>query len=513
MGVVYKLKPKIREFILEKKKTNPNLSCRKFADLILKKFKIKVSKSSINLLLKGSGLSMPVGRRRKRKRAKQEVVGLAPLLFLKAADHLLGATHYINELIKNRLNFTRAPEIPGKTEALLFSFLIELMGKSRLNQDQGLEFLPNQQITPEVLSAYLNELQGVRLLATDMQRIFSSLFQEVRCVKVSLLDGANFFFDGQLHTVWSTPQIPYDFSTTIYNIKSYIKRYLQENNPFMLFMAPAYDTPTKEFFDFLLSLESGGRNISRLTLYGNKFEELENLPLSKADRHFFIFGLWPWQYVSYRKVNTMGEFQPFYFEPLSKDFYLANVEIELLQPNVNKRVTLKGCALKRNLAEKVRLLILSNTTPEMAPEELAKAYLNHWPNLEEAFQDFSRKIELFTYTASSQRFFSTERLSAQEGPSPSIKGLFEYYLRALDLYLHWHFQPCGSENSDFSTLNELFFNLPCRLKKQKDYCLATLQLPPGFKSSQDLEYVCRRINEREVILLDGRRLWLTCQAT
>ncbi|MFZ2938615.1 MAG: helix-turn-helix domain-containing protein, partial [Candidatus Omnitrophota bacterium] len=68
MGTVYKLKPEIKAFILEKKKENLALSCRKVTQLIEEQFKNKISKSTINAIFKESGLSMPVGRRPKKRR-------------------------------------------------------------------------------------------------------------------------------------------------------------------------------------------------------------------------------------------------------------------------------------------------------------------------------------------------------------------------------------------------------------------------------------------------------------
>ena len=74
MGVIYKLKPEIENFIIEQKKANINLSCRGIVTLIDEKFQTKVSKSSVNTIFKKSGLSMPVGRRAKKGKRKLEIV-------------------------------------------------------------------------------------------------------------------------------------------------------------------------------------------------------------------------------------------------------------------------------------------------------------------------------------------------------------------------------------------------------------------------------------------------------
>lgn len=431
MGVIYKLQPKIKEFILEKKQKEPRLSCRQLAIITAEKFQIKLSKSSVNSLIKEAKLSMPVGRRRRKARKGQlEEARNLGTIFLKAANFL----------------------ICGK----------ELESATNLEE---LGPVPN--------------------------------FQEVRWVRVILADGGFFYLDGQLHTIWSTPYTPYDFSTTIYNIRGYVNKYLQEDAPFVFFMAPGYDIPTKEFFSFLLSLDRPDkREISQLVLYGNRFEEIEIIRPLTMNRRFFVFGLWPWQFSSYRQIKTApADFKPFYFEPLQKDLYLAEIGLELSQPTTNERVTLRGCAVKTSLNDKIKLLILTNfSAQETTQEALANMYLSHWPNLDEAFQDYSRKIELFTYTANSQRFFSTENLSGK-------------YLEALDSYVKWHFLPSGYEDKDFSVMKERFYGLSGRIKKQKDYFLITLTPPSGYPFLKDLEYACHRVNEREIVFSEGKRLW------
>jgi hypothetical protein len=69
MGVIYKLKPEIKEFILKQKIANPQLSCRGLMPLIKDKFQVNISKSLINNIIKKENLSSLVGRRRLKQRA------------------------------------------------------------------------------------------------------------------------------------------------------------------------------------------------------------------------------------------------------------------------------------------------------------------------------------------------------------------------------------------------------------------------------------------------------------
>lgn len=62
MGVVYKFKKEVLDFILQQKRMDHGLGCRQLAILASEKFKIQVSKSSINAIVKNANLSNSVGR-------------------------------------------------------------------------------------------------------------------------------------------------------------------------------------------------------------------------------------------------------------------------------------------------------------------------------------------------------------------------------------------------------------------------------------------------------------------
>ncbi len=63
MGVTYKLKKEIVDFLVNEKKANPQLGCRNLVNIVEQKFQIKISKSSINSIIKEAQLSSSVGRK------------------------------------------------------------------------------------------------------------------------------------------------------------------------------------------------------------------------------------------------------------------------------------------------------------------------------------------------------------------------------------------------------------------------------------------------------------------
>ncbi|MCX5706993.1 MAG: hypothetical protein NTW13_04995 [Candidatus Omnitrophica bacterium] len=600
MGVTHKLKPEIRNFILEQKKSNPTLSCRNLSNLAQAEFKIEVSKSSINAVIKEAGLSAPIGRKPKKARphiimpslpillrpqdtaleiikvdlqrvsqpqeeakpraeeeeqkvkeeearrqeekkqlederekaeneaarqveearwrkqaeeeqrvqeeaaggkqqeeaAKLEIeakVKLSPqiensgIVLLRAADYLIAGTSCVSPLISKGLNQPQS-DILIQAENLLYSSLLEdNIGKSSLTQ-----------------------LQLTQEMNQEISRILLNALQEVRCIKITLANKDTLYLDGQLYTIWSTPYLPYDFSASISNIKSRINKCFYENSLCLIFMAPGYDMPSKEFFNLVSGFNSRGNGILNLTLYGNKLEELAVISSFPNKKHFFVLAMWPWQFTESRKINKIGEFTPVHLGAEAKEFYLAEIELELSQPQAKETVTLRGCVLKTSPNEKARLIILSNADSEgLKSQELANAYISRWPNLEEAFQDYSRKVELFTYTANAQRFFSTENLSLSQNALIDTKSLLESYLKALDLYLRLSFMPAGYEERDLITMQERFYSLKANIKPQNDCLIISFQPEPGYGFLKDLSYLCRRLNEKGVYSGENKLLYFT----
>ena len=642
MGIVHKLKPEIQAFILEAKKNKPALGCRSLATLVYEQFQTEVSKSTINALIKTSGLSMPVGRRSKLEHqgklkssqaliqtpikaiiqsaakavldltpvkevpskepqipakeekttiqlppvisqppveAPLEIIPQAPVspepiveapaqpesvvetpvsppepveevpaqpepaveipappepaaevmpaaqpepaeeilaqpavifpdheveasgaLILKAADYLLGGSFYLCELLKNRLGLA-VKDLLAKTETLLYDPLCA---------ENLLWSLSGKKFSYDEMSSYLKHLEEATAnLSREMFSILENVFQEIRGIQISLAEGEIIYLDGQNHTVWSSPHLPFDLSTTIHQGKKQVHECLEKNQPCILLTAPGYEVPSKEFLDFIYSLEYGRNRMLRATLYNQKTEGVDTLHIEETKKHNFLFGLWPWQYQRYRKIDPAPNFITFHFAPLEQDFFLAETRLELSQPDTEQIVTLRACALKRGLNEKIRLLIVTNFTPEqLSLQSLAQMYLSRWGDPEESFEDFSRKIELFTYTADSRKLFSLESLGSPESAGAEFKNLLSFYLKELELYARWRLLPSGYEEAEFLVVKERFYDLKAKLKEEDSYFRVIFTPPQGYAFLKDLQYICKRLNEREVIFF-GKRAWFS----
>jgi hypothetical protein len=112
-------------------------------------------------------------------------------------------------------------------------------------------------------------------------------------------------------------------------------------------------------------------------------------------------------------------------------------------------------------------------------------------------------MELFTYTADAQRFFSW--VDAQEKPA-EIKEYLERYLYFLDAYFRWHFLPASYQDVDFSTMKSRFYNLKTKLSAFDKHYTAEFIFPENCAWRKDLEYAFLRLNETGCSFQE-KRIW------
>ena len=117
---------------------------------------------------------------------------------------------------------------------------------------------------------------------------------------------------------------------------------------------------------------------------------------------------------------------------------------------------------------------------------------------------YSRKVELFTYTADSQKFFSLDAMREEFENAPDIAGIFGSYFKLLDLYLKWHFLPTGYEENEFETMKSRFYDLIVHVEPKENSTKVTFKVPAGYAYARDLEYLCRRLNEKGIEFYPGK---------
>ncbi len=423
-------------------------------------------------------------------------------MIIKAIDCLIGGSKEINAAI-SRATGGNPEELLHLTETLIFKSLFGGKGNIATVAD-----LIGVRYPAQNLADYFAQIKQIPDIGIEVPKIISNLFTESKGVKVHFSDGTVIHLDGQLHSSWPGMRFPDDFSDLTLNLQDKLNKCFLKQEPLVLFSPPGYDILPKDFFNLILNIGSKEIYPDNLVLFNNKLEEAENVPLTRENRCGLIFGLWPWQFTSSRKVKKIGEFALKYIKELDRDLYLGEIEIDLFRVATNQSVTLKGCAVKTDLKEKIRLVILSSdqTAPEI--DRLAGIYLSHWPNFEEAFQDFTRKIELFTYSSAEQKIFPKDSFGMDtSGAAMELTEIFANYVKILDAYLRWRFLPAEYLDKDLSSTSDIFYKIPAKLLPAAGKLKVKTLVSQDYESLKDLEYLNCRLNERKISAGNDRLFW------
>jgi hypothetical protein len=421
-------------------------------------------------------------------------------IMLKALDCLIGGSKEINALISRVIGGSPEDSL-NLTEALIFKSILGKDNFSTLGDLIGVRY------PQEKLNSYYEQIKQVADIGTDVSKIIYNLFTEAKGVKLHFIDGSIIHLDARLYSVWPGTRFPYDFSNTVVGLKNNLNKYFISGAPLVLFSPFGYDVFPKDFFSFLLNLGSNN-NPDSLTLFGNQLEELESVSLNPATSCSLVFGLWPWQFTSSRKVKQIGDFYLKYIKEIDRDLYLGEIEIDLFRPSLNQSITLKGCAVKTDLKEKICLVILKTHQQAMGLDELAGIYLSRWPNFEDSFQDFSRKIEIFTYASNEQKIFPRDSFGLDPaGLTKELADIFANYVKILDAYLRWYFLPVEYAGKDFSATNDCFYKLPVKLITDQNKTRVSTLVTQDYQCLKDLKYLNCRLNERQINSAPGKLFW------
>ena len=550
MGVVYKLRPEIIDFILEKKKANFNLSCRVLARLIQEEFRAEVSKSSINIVIKNAGLSMPVGRRATKKKRRlgrglltqallaaepkpvlpEPAVTAAPspAIPMPAPEIVENIPQLLKENPVEEISFVKIEEphisprkvFTGRVFLEAADYLIggSLAIADALNKHLGgnanhlllmvEDIIYGHLDGEDFASPHLDSLRGIREIPLAVSRAISEAAQEARYIRVDLESGKSCWLDAQMHSLFPTRYIPDSFGVPAFNLKYGINRHLNQGMPFILFNAPGESVPAPEFFALLAGLQRRKDGIINLAVLNSRFEESGRFSPPAQSRQSAIFGLWPRQFTEYRHLKDLGAYRPFRTSFSGSELYLADTQIEIADPASGERLLFRGAAVKNNAADRIRLVILSDLAPEAATsEEIADLYLSRWPDPEETAADFSRKAESFTYGPAMPESFWFNELNFKEGPTLDIASMFRHYFRALDAFFRQYLLPEECPNRDFLTIRDNFYKLNATSKEEQGYIALSFELPPNYPFRNELAYACHRLNEREIRSPAGKRLW------
>ncbi len=503
MGVVYKLRNEIKDYIVRQKESNPRFGCRALTALVNDTFHISLSKSHVNSVIKQEGLSNRVGRPAIARKGLYQGTGIGSYLF-RAADALLGGSVRIADLLRKIL----PQEIDATllTEAGIYGCLFP--DYERANSGFW-RCISVEGASRKLIISYLKEMKGVTIPINDLRSILDGIKQEVRGITFTFSNGVSGVVDGQMKTLWtSLEKVPYDFSTPFFTFNRIMDAASNAARPLVLFSCPGYDTAPASWIDLLRSI-SEGVSLERAVAHDGKGNSLRTIVDSRIFDFGMIAALWPWQYLSSCTVREENESTEWYFRAMKKRFFLREATVSLKQKATNSLYNIRAVVVRMDKDSKpIATLICTKSREEINTISLASHYIEKCPNIIDGYKDFSRKIELFTYNQSSRRSFTDDCFISPSGEN-TLKDLFECHVRTVDAYVRRYFLPPNYKEVDLAATIAHFYGVRGKLRKYRQHTVCTFLPDRRSPCRSDLFYAVQKLNEREIGSADGSRLWFT----
>ena len=409
--------------------------------------------------------------------------------FLKAAELCLCGLQAFSALLSSSLK-EDAGELLAKNEALLYLPLlgkksspyqgeagrgIEEITDANGSWGEALAAIIGRKYSNEDVQAYLESLKQVGLANLGIFAQESLGQKEVLGLKFILEDGESFFTDGSMRSIWSKNHIPLEFSQVLSKVRDYLtSTIIQDNSPLIGQASPGFVNPTTTFLNFIAAFsgQKSDQAIKRIELYDNEDKLIESLEPIPLKRHYFILGVWPWQYPD----RSIFEKEGLRLIGYSKD-------------------------------TKEILVILTNLPEnEWDDQRVISLYLERWPNLATGYQDFLDKIGHYFEIKKTCLLPKKSQIVMIQGGDLDINQILSFWRMKLNSFCQRHFFPLKYADADFSLLQERFYSLPGVVKAAEKAMEIIFSLPQGFLYPDDLVYACQRVNEADIRLWDGRRI-------
>jgi hypothetical protein len=174
MGVTYKLRDEVVQFIISQRQSNPLFSCRQLAESVSQKFSLHLSKSSVHDVLKESGIITPRGRKPRPKFEIPQEKKLQIQDSLSQIKLLPAPTVILSEAkdLKESKDFSAPPEYEGAGRIFLKAALWDL------------GIYSEKDIKEQDWDYYLTYSKGVKVVLENNKDFFIDLSLPLeRCIR------------------------------------------------------------------------------------------------------------------------------------------------------------------------------------------------------------------------------------------------------------------------------------------------------------------------------------------
>lgn len=371
-----------------KKKSYPG--CRKLAVLIEKKYSLKISKSTINNILKGKGIKEVKGR-------KEQVffyTGGKPVFLgaylLKAIDEEIGFFNYIADCLKVIYPPKGGLSLKKLILFLCFSFFLKEDEKKAYStlKASGLKSVP--------IKAINNFLKRIYICSPKIN--FANLkgrLEKVFSLGLLFGNGKMLFCDGPFKMLSSYPGAKKGSSTYLCGGEKALER-MKKLNTLMIFSASGFNHFSPPVFHLINSIKTG---LKRVDFLDGKSKALKSRAFS-GFKPSFLMGYYPRSISKSIRFIKKPRFKKVEFAPFGS-FYLGVGVSEFTAAGAGKKVKLANILIKRNKYAFPCWGMIADKKPCL---EIIKEYFYRWPYLDGMFrEDFEAGKKSHSYSAGANK--------------------------------------------------------------------------------------------------------------
>lgn len=544
MGVVYKLKKEIVDFVLQQKKANNKISCRSLSDIVQKEFQIHISKSSINEILKSANLSSPVGRRTSLNKKstkfklpsdkintlfqkhelnnsilkkpkdghfvqKQEGYILHDafgIIFIKLAFLEIKCFEIISKLMHSVEN---CPELLKKNEIWEYIVFKQFFESEEKNWFiEGYKDISSKEIIEQAIN---NEW----ILKKEFFIDISEYFLEVSFIKIVLDKGNDLWIDSEMISVWTKPvKRKTRTSLTIFlsdmvkmfigNVQSVVLyNYFMDNN---LKGAQSSIFPN-EFKDFVGFFENFPEyHVKKIVLYNQELRELAAFDSFPNVKRNFITAILPCQidfsvFLKYEKIRKKEEIS---LKGMAKCLFWEEDIAIFPNEDFQKLGNIRMFLLRELQGKDAFLAIISNIEKKKAnARDIITEYFLRWPNFQNNYGLNLVRNSKEIFKAPSSIINSDEEKWGEFGDDLTLSS----FLKFLGNHLRRHLQEIYFPSRNEAFINEILAtNAISGSFNSEDNSKMVLYVSAKDNLFPVVQYAATRINERNILDKNGNRI-------
>lgn len=510
-----KLNQEVKTYVLSRKSKNHEVSCRRLAEDASARFKTRISKSSINNILKESRLNSPVGRSvSKVFRPAVDAVG-AGYCFLFGANMMLGLSRILASTIKKAHPLVRLK--PDTLEAISDAWL---MAKAVYNvplekiedyHKNEIWFVVGRKANKGLLARYIESFKYLQTINNQIVSELLHVLQDVRFLRFHLADNSQYLIDGQFRSIWKEEAVPLDFCTTIDIADSYINRIFFGGEPIVIFNARPENMLGEEISNFIFSIDgsSSHQRIRRIELVSHKSNAIKEIQFIVPERRRFILGIWPWQYKAISDLEKKPAAGKVIIEPTGTEFYFSEEAVKFVQHTHNVELMIRLIIVKLSREGPARIGFFTNLDQDQwDTKRVVEHYLRSWPNPESGHKIFikaSKNPEYAEEFISSEKIFETaKKIGASHDPDTVFATLVEI----LNEYSKRTFFPSECANWGLLKMRELFYKQNGHIKRDMSEDITyKFMYNNELEQKNFFDFACVKFNESRIFDFSGRKLW------